>query len=530
MGRIVLGHKLQEHVVNKPLLTTPRRATALMGIVARELNYGAGRLVRAYAGGAGGSSKGGSAAAGDDGDGAGDGEGPILLADLAASAPRMSGPRDDRKVFRVVDGVAIVPVEGDLVHKLGTLDPWCGMTGYDAITFKVNEAAADPDVRGILLDIDSPGGMVDGCAACGDVIRAARAAKPVWAALSDNAFSAAYWLASQAERIVLPRTGGVGSVGVVTLHADLSAMYSEWGVTITVLHAGAHKADGHPYGPLPEAVAADILAELESLRIQFATAVAEGRGLGLDAVLATEARCLLAEDGVKAGFADEILNPDDALAAFIESLSAPSIVPTTPAAQAAVPARKGEPMATKPNAGRAGLAAARSHLTSAKPKAAEGDDEDKKDEPAAAEPEDEEGEDKSAADDPPPPAEEEDEEDDEEDAPAAKGDEDKDKEAKARKAAKARIKAIVTAPEAKGRDGLAQKLAFDTDLDPKAAIGLLAAAPATSDKASGFAALMAAHSGPALGAGAPDATPAAGLSAAMDKQLARMGVKPKGAA
>lgn len=508
--RVKLGRMLEQHVVNRPLLTTPRRAEALMGIVSRELAYG-GHLVRAYA----------------DDQGEDGGEGRILLSDLAASSPRMSGPRDDRKVFRLVDGVAVIPVEGDLVHKLGDLDPWCGMTGYDGITYKLHEAAADPDVLGIMLDVDSPGGMVDGCAACGDVIARVRKIKPVWASLSDNAYSAAYWLASQCNRILMPRTGGVGSVGVVTLHADHSRSLDAEGVTVTVIHAGAHKADGHPFAPLDKDVLASITAELEALRLQFSFAVASGRGMAEEAVLATEARCFLAAAGISVGFADAIANPDDALAEFIEHLAAPGgRTISAPRAAKTVQSQQEDHLA-KPNAQGGGLAAARNSLTPAFAASGvadedETDDEKDRDEACAASTDSAEAavcescphndKDRSAAPcrdcpDNPAPA---------DDAGQSGGD--------SAAAAKVRVKAILAAPEAKACPNLARQLALDTDMEACAAIKVMRAAEHDAKSAPGnaFSRAMTAHAGPDLGAGGGAEGPKpGGLSAAREELYRR---------
>ncbi|MBF0325998.1 MAG: S49 family peptidase [Alphaproteobacteria bacterium] len=521
MARFDLGHMLQSHVINQPLLITPDRAASLLGIVARELNLQTGRLVQASA------------------DASGPPHRPVMLADLAASAPRMSGPRDDRKVYRVVDGVAIIPIEGDLVHKLRTLDPWCGMTGYDGIAFKVSEAVADPDIRGILLDINSRGGTSDGCAACGDAILAARAVKPVWAALSDNAFSAAYWLGAQANRILLPRTGGAGSVGVVTLHADMSRMYDADGVTVTVIHAGRHKADGHSFAPLPAEVLAEWTAKLEALRGQFVAAVAAGRGIDPAAVLATEARCLLADEAIAAGFADEIMNPDDALAAFIAHLAAPSAL----SGGAGIHSTTGG-AGIHSTTGGAGILLKGPHMAETTCDACPHKEKPRDQPPCRDCPDNAEGG-TAAADQPPAPAEK---------APVCDTCPHKEKprdqppckdcpenpeaaaapdaaaapEAAAPDAAKLaadRIQAIMTASEAKGREQMAQHLAFNTTQSAQEAIATLAVAP-VANQAGTFAAAMAAFAGPELGAGTDDPAPTAGLSAAVDRMLAAQNQKP----
>jgi ClpP class serine protease len=142
----------------------------------------------------------------------------------------------------------------------------------------------------------------------------------VWAFVAEHAFSAGYALASQADRIILPRTGAVGSIGVVVMHADLSVQLSDAGVTVTLIHSGAHKVDGNPYAPLPDQVRARIQAEIDGIRTLFAETVAAGRGrrLTAGAALATEAECFRGAEAVAAGLADEISDPASAFAAFAD--------------------------------------------------------------------------------------------------------------------------------------------------------------------------------------------------------------------
>ena len=124
--------------------------------------------------------------------------------------------------YEVLGGVAIIPVEGTLVAKLGMLCPYSGMTGYDGIRVNFLTALADDAVRAIVLDIDSPGGECSGLFDLVDTIVAGRGVKPIRAILTEVAFSAAYAIASAADRISVPRTGGVGSIGVVCMHVDWS--------------------------------------------------------------------------------------------------------------------------------------------------------------------------------------------------------------------------------------------------------------------------------------------------------------------
>ena len=253
--------------------------------------------------------------------------------------------------FAMVDGVAVIEVSGVLVHRGAWIGQSSGQTSYEGIAAQVAAAASDPSVRGVALEIDSFGGEVAGVFDLADAIRAARAAKPVWAFVAEHAFSAGYALASQADRIVLPRTGAVGSVGVVVMHADLSGQLSDAGVTVTLIHSGAHKVDGNPYAPLPDPVRARIQAEIDAIRTLFAETVAAGRGRSLTAkaALATEAECFRGADAVAAGLADEVSDLASAFAAFAGAVngrgSARSVMPGR-----AAQSRLNKELTMKPNA------------------------------------------------------------------------------------------------------------------------------------------------------------------------------------
>ena len=103
------------------------------------------------------------------------------------------------------------------MHKSYGLDAMSGLRSYVDIQQEIEDAAADPAIRGILLDLDSPGGEVAGAFELSDAIYAARASKPVFAVANANAFSAAYLLASAAERVYAGQTSGLGNRSESTL-------------------------------------------------------------------------------------------------------------------------------------------------------------------------------------------------------------------------------------------------------------------------------------------------------------------------
>jgi ClpP class serine protease len=240
--------------------------------------------------------------------------------------------RNGGQPFAVVDGIAVIEISGTLVHRGAWIGQSSGLTSYEGIAAQLQAALADPAIRGIALDIDSFGGEVAGAFDLADRIRAARQVKPVHAFVADHALSAAYALASQADRIILPRTGAVGSIGVVAMHSDMSGALDQKGIAVTLIHAGARKVDANPYQPLPEAVRDRIAGELEDLRQLFAETVGEGRGRRLDTLraLGTEAAVFRGEAAVFAGLADEVADPVTAFRAFAAAPRGTSTLKSTP--------------------------------------------------------------------------------------------------------------------------------------------------------------------------------------------------------
>jgi len=297
----VIFANLWGRLIGRPLIVTPEGARQLTAYLMSRSNYGGGQII--------------------------ENDAIHNITDLMAgvgNAKAMSDHTD--QFYRVMDGVAIIPIRGTLVHRLG-LNPYCGMTGYDGIARKVDQAVSDASVKGIMLEIDSPGGEVSGVLELGETIRAARDKKPVWAVADESAYSAAYWIGSQANRLLVPKTGGVGSIGVITMHADYSEHMKSEGVKVTIIAAGTHKSDGNPFEPLPEDVRSRVAADVEATRQLFAQEVVSGRpDLLIGDVLATEALCYSADQAVEIGLADAVQSSKSAMADFIEKLSVRTVI------------------------------------------------------------------------------------------------------------------------------------------------------------------------------------------------------------
>lgn len=266
---------------------------------------------------------------------------------LAANASTEDGfwpaPDDWRAIYRpyiVRDGILQIPVKGCLLHDFAwAFGSWA--TGYIYIARALERGLADPMVRGIALIVDSYGGEVAGCFELVDKIFAARTVKPIRAFAHEHAFSAGYAVASAASHIAMSRTGGVGSIGVVTSHVDVSSAMNQMGVKVTFIFAGKHKVDGNAYEPLPKDVQARIQTRIDALYGVFVASVARNRDMSDADVRATEALDFTAAEAVDNGLADSIAPLDDAVAAFNADLShadeqgEDSMTSTAPAAAAA---------------------------------------------------------------------------------------------------------------------------------------------------------------------------------------------------
>lgn len=232
-------------------------------------------------------------------------------------------PERDRRTFAfdAETGIATIPISGELVFKSGDLDPVSGMTGYDGIKIKLLDAIAAAEVRGILFDIDSPGGEAAGVVDLAEMIFAASRIKPIWAIANELAASAAYFLASAAGNVFLPRTGEVGSIGVVLLHTDISEQLANQGVEVTLIFAGDRKVDGNPFEPLPARVRRELQAGVNEIYELFVNSVARFRGLTPQAVRATEAGVFMGGAAVAVGLADAVASEDEVYSAFASRLA-----------------------------------------------------------------------------------------------------------------------------------------------------------------------------------------------------------------
>lgn len=203
-------------------------------------------------------------------------------------------------------GVAVLPLHGVIVPRADAFSEISGGVSIDSFRSQFRQAVAATDISGIVIDVDSPGGMVDQVPEMAAEIRAARGSKPIVAVANTEAASAAYWLASQADQIVVSKSARVGSIGVFTAHEDRSAEQQQEGLKTTLVSAGRYKTEGNPFEPLTDDARAHLQTLVDDYYGMFVGDVAKGRGVAVDAVRNGygEGRVVGARDALKQGMAD----------------------------------------------------------------------------------------------------------------------------------------------------------------------------------------------------------------------------------
>lgn len=266
--------RIADLVLNQPLLLTPEKAEVVASVLAGRIGI----------------------------------DGPDLS--RFEGSPVLIEPDGSRRgvPFNVSNGVGIITITGSLVNRGAWIGASSGLTSYEGIQFQLKQADKANDVRAVVLDIHTPGGEAIGAFETAAMVRDIATRKPIVAVVNGVAASAGYLIASGATEIVTTSSGVSGSIGVVTLHVDASTKLQQDGLKPTLIIAGAHKADGHPFGPLPDSVKADWQSRIDSLYGDFVNAVAAGRGkrMSADAARATEARIYTGQQAVDVGLADRV--------------------------------------------------------------------------------------------------------------------------------------------------------------------------------------------------------------------------------
>lgn len=227
---------------------------------------------------------------------------------------------EQRKPFAFANGIAIIPISGTLLNRVSySYDGY--VTGYNFVRRQLNAAMADDDVMGIIYDVNSYGGEAAGCFELAGEIRDSRKKKPSMAIVDSNAYSAGFALASAATKMVAIPSAGVGSIGVITMHVDMSKLLDDIGYKVTMIYEGKHKADGNPYEPLSKDVEASIRARIHTKYEAFVAVAAANTGLDAKVIRDTESRTYEADEALKLGLIHAVMSPSEAASAFLDELS-----------------------------------------------------------------------------------------------------------------------------------------------------------------------------------------------------------------
>jgi len=205
-------------------------------------------------------------------------------------------------------GVAVIDLIGPMMRNPGGFACLMGFAGSRQIAASVSLAAMDPDVKSIVLRIDSPGGAVDGTPELASAVRAARDVKPIIAQIDGIATSAAYWVASQATQIIASQPLDlVASIGVRMAIVDISEANKRDGVRVEIIDTGELKSTGDPNRAITEADIQHVQSLVDEAFSHFASAVREGRSMSeADFKLVSDGRIMFAESGLVSGLIDEI--------------------------------------------------------------------------------------------------------------------------------------------------------------------------------------------------------------------------------
>ena len=214
---------------------------------------------------------------------------------------------EPREMLEKVGHIAVLDVSGPLISRMAE-PTLCGQppVSYEGLMAAFDEIEADANITHVVLRMETPGGEAAQLLDTTDRMAKLRESKTLIAMVDDYAYSGGYGLAAACSEIWITRTGGVGSVGVVIGHKDVSERNAKEGVKWTYVHSGARKVDGNPNEPLSDAARTMMQGESDRIYDMFTTSVATYRGMSVEAVRATEAGLFFGESAIAAGMADHL--------------------------------------------------------------------------------------------------------------------------------------------------------------------------------------------------------------------------------
>jgi signal peptide peptidase SppA len=216
---------------------------------------------------------------------------------------------------RRVNSVAVLPLFGVIFPRANMMTDMSGATSAERFGAQFSKLVKDPEIGAIIVDVDSPGGSVEGIEELSKTVFDARGQKPI-VAISDHLMaSAAYWIGTAADEVVITPSGEVGSIGVFAVHEDMSAALEKEGIKISLISEGKYKTEGNPYEPLTDEARSAIQARVGDYYESFINSVARNRGVEPDAVRNGygEGRVVGARQAVELGMADRVGTLDETI-------------------------------------------------------------------------------------------------------------------------------------------------------------------------------------------------------------------------
>lgn len=239
----------------------------------------------------------------------------VTRAELKADGMQWQQPdqEDTPRLLDIQGDVGIISIKGSLTNDDSFMSMLMGATSYNDIRHAVVAAATNPDVKAILLDIDSGGGAVNGVMDTSKLIRMVHDnLKPVTAYGSGSLYSGAYWLGMAAGSVYAGETTGVGSIGVIAAHMEKSKQLRDAGIGVTVLRAGKYKALAGPFEKLSDEAKAGLQKSLDAVYGVFVEQVSAMRGYSTEYVdkMMAQGREFIGEEAVGPGLVDGITSFD----------------------------------------------------------------------------------------------------------------------------------------------------------------------------------------------------------------------------
>ena len=234
----------------------------------------------------------------------------------AETVERVAAANRQQRGGTVTRSVGVLPVVGVISQRMDLLTEFSGGVSTERLGQEFDAMVANKDVESIVLDIDSPGGNYYGTPEIAKKIYDARGTKPIIAQVNAMAGSAAFWIASAADEIVMTPSGDIGSHGVLAVHYDESALNETIGVKATYIHYGKYKVEGNSDEPLTDEARGEIQRRVDEAGENFTRALATYRGTTPQHVRDHfgQGRMFGAKEAIDRGMADRIGTLEETIA------------------------------------------------------------------------------------------------------------------------------------------------------------------------------------------------------------------------